>query len=376
MRRATFLGLLFSLVCLATTERVAHATVTLKIATIAPQESPWGKEFKQWAKDVADDTKGEVQLDFLWNAQAGDEPLMVQKIRTGQIDGAAVTPLGLVQTGVNDIMLFALPGLFTSWQKLDQVRDALKPDLMKDFEQKGFTVLGWGDVGALKEMTVGFELHHPTDLRGKGVYFYTGDPITPKVYAAIGGINPRQLMLTEVLPELAAGTINVIMAPPLGAEQLQWSSRVDHINTQTLAFAIGALIMSSTRLAAMPPNLRQVVLARGAETSDRLQKRIRNLDAQSYARMKATKKAYDPSPDEIAEWAPIFIKVGLQLRGGMFTPALFDRVIAMADNPILNEQIKKSLKANDPLVRQMIQDASKSSDPIVRNAAQRALGSQ
>ncbi len=351
----------------------ALATTTLKIGTIAPQDSPWGKEFKQWAKDVADDTNGEVQLDFQWNGQAGDEALMVQKIRTGQIDGAAVTPLGLAETGARDVMLFALPGLFTTWAKLDQVRDALKDDLTKEFQQKGFTVLGWGDVGALKEMSVGFEIHHPTDLRGKGVFFYNGDPITPKVYQTIGGITPKQLLLMEVLPTLTSGGVNVVMAPPLGAEQLQWASRLDHINTQTLAYAIGALIMSSTRLNSLPPNVKQVVLKRGAETSDRLQKKIRNLDAAAFARMKSTKTAYDPSPADVAEWAPIFMKVGLSLRGTMFTPALFDRVIAMADNPILKAEIDKAIARNDPAVRQMAEEALHSSDPAVRAAAEKAL---
>ena len=52
--------------------------------------------------------------------QAGDENLMVQKIRSGQLDGAAVTVFGLAQTGVTDILVFQLPGLFTNWAKLDQ----------------------------------------------------------------------------------------------------------------------------------------------------------------------------------------------------------------------------------------------------------------
>jgi TRAP-type C4-dicarboxylate transport system substrate-binding protein len=312
----------------------ALATTTIKIATLAPQDSPWGKEFKRWAKDVSDDTGGEAQLDFQWNGQAGDESLMVQKMRSGQIDGAAVTPLGLGQTGVSDVLLFTLPGLFANWQKLDAVRDALKDDLDKQFQQKGFTVVGWGDVGALKEMSVGFEIHHPTDLRGHSLFFYNGDPITPKVYAAIGGITARQMGVMEVLPSLSTHAVDVVMAPPLGAEQLQWSSRVDTISTQTLAFAIGAILMSSARLAALPPKIRDVVLARGAETATRLTKSIRNIDGAAFARMKQTKHAYDPTPQDVSEWREVFKKVAQELRGSVFTPALFDKVVQLADNPL------------------------------------------
>ena len=178
---------------------------------------------------------------------------MVQKIRTGQLDAAAVTALGLAQTGVEDMLLFDLPGLFTSWEKLDAARDALKDEFNRLFEAKGFSVLGWGDVGELKTMTVGFEVHHPTDLRGKGVFFLQGDPIQPRVYAAIGGITPRQLSLPEILPNLQGGAISVLVVPPLAAEQLQWTSRITHISTETLAFGIGAFIASSARMQSMPP---------------------------------------------------------------------------------------------------------------------------
>src|SRR5579864_6861004 len=83
-----FFGVVLTLFLLTSAERRAHATTTLKIGTMAPRDSPWGRDFRQWAKDVSDDTHGEVQLDFLWNVQAGDETLMVQKIRIGQLDGA------------------------------------------------------------------------------------------------------------------------------------------------------------------------------------------------------------------------------------------------------------------------------------------------
>src|SRR5579863_6775811 len=123
----------------------AEATTTLKIGTLAPGDSAWGKEFKKWAKDVNDDTGGDVQLDFQWNGTAGDEVLMVQKIRSGQLDGAAVTAVGLAQTGVNDVLLFQMPGLFANWGTLDAAREAMRDEFDRQFAGKGFSVLGWGD---------------------------------------------------------------------------------------------------------------------------------------------------------------------------------------------------------------------------------------
>jgi TRAP-type C4-dicarboxylate transport system substrate-binding protein len=316
--------------CLFALSADAHAGATLKMGTLAPQDSPWGKEFKRWAKEVSTDTNGALSLDFQWNGQAGDEVLMVQKIRTGQLDGAAVTAIGLAQTGVTDVLLFQLPGLFANWGKLDAARNAMRDEFDRQFESKGFTVLGWGDVGAVKAMSAGFELHHPNDLQGKGCYFLAGDPIESKLFAAIGGVTPRQVTVNEILPGLTNGSITVLTVPSLAAEQLQWASRISHLNTMTSAFAIGAIIVSSPRVQSLPQSLRDVLNARGREASDRLTKSIRNLDAQAFARLKATKVAYEPNDAERSEWRDLFVRVRQQLRGSVFTPSVFDRVVQLA----------------------------------------------
>jgi TRAP-type C4-dicarboxylate transport system substrate-binding protein len=310
--------------------RRADAAITLKLGTLAPQDSPWGKEFRKWASQVATETNGEMTLDFQWNGQAGDEVLMVQKIRSGQLDGAAITAVGLAQTGVTDVLLFQMPGLFANWAKLDSVRNAVKDDFNKQFEAKGFTVGGWGDVGAAKTMTVGFEVHHPADLQGKATYFFAGDAVQPRLFATIGGITPKQLTVNELLPNLASGAINVLVAPPLAAEQFQWASRITHISAQTAGFYIGALIFSSARMQGIPQNLRDIVTARGNEMSARLTNSIRNIDGQAFARLKASKTAYDLTDAEKKEWSDLFAKVRQQLRGAPFTPAVFDKITQMA----------------------------------------------
>ncbi|HEY1693208.1 MAG TPA: TRAP transporter substrate-binding protein DctP [Polyangiaceae bacterium] len=308
----------------------ADAATTLKFGTLAPGDSAWGKEFKKWAKEVSDDTGGELQLDFQWNGQAGDEVLMVQKMRSGQLDGAAVTAVGLAQTGVTDVLLFQMPGLFANWNKLDAARNATRADFDAQFAAKGFTVLGWGDVGAAKTMSVGFEVHHPTDLQGKNCFFLAGDPIGPKVYSTIGGITAKEVTVPEILPNLKSGNIQVLTVPPLAAEQLQWASVVTHINTMTTAFGIGAIIVSSARIQGLPQNLKDVLMNRGKETAERLTRSIRNLDAGSFARLKTSKQAYEPTDAEKQEWRDVFAKVRAQLRGSVFTPALFDKVVGLA----------------------------------------------
>jgi len=49
----------------------AEAKSLVKLATLAPKESPWGKVFQKWKETVEKRTNGEVEVQWLWNGTAG-----------------------------------------------------------------------------------------------------------------------------------------------------------------------------------------------------------------------------------------------------------------------------------------------------------------
>ena len=85
-------------------------------------------------------------MKFYAGGVAGDERDAVRKMRLGQINGAAVTAigLGLIQP---EVRVLELPMLINNYDELDYVRNKLDADLRKKFEDKGYVLLGWGDVG-------------------------------------------------------------------------------------------------------------------------------------------------------------------------------------------------------------------------------------
>ena len=123
----------------------------------------------------------------------------------------------------------------------------------------------------------------------------------------------------------------------MGAEQLQWASRITDIGTETvgLRHRRGHRVVGAPRSASRR-NFRQIIITRGAESADRLTKTIRKLDAQSFARLKATKHTYDLTDAEREEWRDVFVKVAKELRGSVFTPAVFDKIVQLSGNPLAN----------------------------------------
>lgn len=303
----------------------AHATETIKIGTLAPKSSPWGKVFEVWVKAVKEKSGGNMELQFYYNGQQGDEGSMVGKIKSGQLDGAAITGAGLSKV-YKPILALQMPGLFSTWSKLDKARDALKPEFEKGAKDAGFLIAGWGDVGAARTMSKGFAVKVPDDLKGKKPYYLREDSVLPALYSTIGGVSGVPLSATEVLPNLNTGTINVVNAPALAAEQLQWSSKLDNINEGVAAMAIGALVLSSKRVDGLPADLKTILTDTGKVAASALTTKIRSEDDAAFGRLKGKMTVTTPSADDKAKWASVFKQVRQKLSQGTFSSDLVTKL--------------------------------------------------
>ena len=305
--------------------READAQETIKIGTLAPKASPWGQVFTVWEKAVKERSGGKIELQFFYNGQQGDEGAMVGKMKSGQLDGAAVTAVGLSKI-YKPIVALQMPGLFTTWAKLDAARDAMKGEFEKGIEDAGFRIAGWGDIGLAHVFSKGFPIHAPTDFQGKKPYMWRDDIIQPILFQVVGGITPVPLNIPEVLPNLNTGAIDIITSPALAAEQLQWASRLDNMVSNVAGAAIGAVVFSSKRLDALPADLRAIVMETGKVASSALTKRIRDEDDAALARLKGKMKVVTLTADEESKWAAVFKQVRQRLGQGTFSPDLITRL--------------------------------------------------
>ncbi|MEZ4301509.1 MAG: TRAP transporter substrate-binding protein DctP [Polyangiaceae bacterium] len=297
---------------------------TVKIGTLAPKSSPWGKVFETWKKAVDEKSGGKLEIQFFYNGQQGDEDAMVGKIKSGQLHGAAITGVGLSKV-YKPILALQMP-LFSSWTKLDKARDAMKTDFEKGAKDAGFFIAGWGDVGLVRTMSKGFAIKVPDDLKGKKPYYIRTDSIQPAIYSVIGGVSGVPLGVPEVLPNLNTGAINVINAPCLAAEQLQWAGKLDNLNSAPSATAIGALVFSSKLLDALPADLKTILVDTGKVASSALTTKIRSEDDAAFKRLKGKMTVTDPSADDKAKWEAIFKQARAKLAQGTFSSDLVKKL--------------------------------------------------
>jgi TRAP-type C4-dicarboxylate transport system substrate-binding protein len=322
------LAILLTLAGVVVSARPVHAGEVVTVGTLAPKQSVWGRTFAVWEEAVKKKSDGKLELRVFYNGQQGDDGTMVGKVRSGQLDACAVSAIGLGKAH-KPILALQLPGLFRSWEALDRARDAMKDEFEKGAEKEGFRI-GWGDLGKLRGMTKGAVIKRPNDLSGKKVLSWRNDVIGPTVYQLIPNVTIVPLSAMEVLPTLRSGGVEVLSAPSLAAEALQWTPHLTHISAESTVMAIGGMVWSKKRIDSLPGDLRTVLEDTGKVMQTSLRKKIRAEDDAAFERLKAKMTVITLSDDDKNAWKPIFVKAIDRLKQGTFDPKLIDRLIEIA----------------------------------------------
>jgi TRAP-type C4-dicarboxylate transport system substrate-binding protein len=296
------------------TAKSAHAdTTTIKIGTLAPKNSPWGQVFSVWQKGLSQRTEKKLEIEFYWNGSQGDEVAMAGKLRNGQLDGAAMTATGLSQFS-KSILALQLPGWAGGdWSRIDKARENLRPIIDPEFASQKVMLAGTGDVGLAHLMSVGAPIKNPNDLKGMSPFHLPGDPIG-KTFLTKLGVPLQQIAVPEILPKLGGG-VKALNTPALAAEQLQWASKITHMNSMVTGAGVGGLVFAVDKVNSLPADLKDALLETGKVAGQALTGRIRREDAAAYERLKKKVEVYDPNGGDTAEWQKIFGQVRAELCG-------------------------------------------------------------
>ncbi len=299
--------------------------VTLKIATVAPNGSPWMKAMKAAAKEIRAQTEGRVKLRFFPGGVMGDDRTVLRKMRIGQLHGGAFTNGGMA-LAVPDTNLYSIPLLFRNREEVTAVRARFDDELRARLRDAGLIAFAFSDAGFAYLMS-----HHPirqpTDLKGRKAWIPSGDRIAEHTFLALG-ISPVALPITDVLTGLQTGLVDTVAAPLAGAVALQWHTRVNYITDLPLSYIFTGILFSEKALKRLKPADREVL----AEVIRRLsatfsEEAWRNEAAARTALEKQGLNFLPPDPDTPralrAAVHPEMERIGRQ---GAFDLALYQRI--------------------------------------------------
>jgi TRAP-type C4-dicarboxylate transport system substrate-binding protein len=219
-------------------------------------------------------------MKFFEGGQQGDERDFVRKIKLGQLDGAAVTSIGLAMID-ESIRVLELPMMFNSPEEVDYVADKMWPHFQDKFAKKGFKLNDRGEVGWIYFMSKN-KIESLADLKGQKLWMWGDDQLVTAMFKKLS-LNGVPLGVPEVDAALTSGKIDTCYGSPVAAVALQWYSKVKYMTSMPMSFAIGATVVSLDSLKKISADDQKLVEDIGKANAKKLRKVIRkaNEDAKS-----------------------------------------------------------------------------------------------
>ena len=213
-----------------------------KISTQAPQGTTWANNLQELAREVADKTKGRVEFKIYYGGVAGDEAVVLRKVRIGQMQGALFTgrTLGHIYP---DVRIVEVPLSFKhDGAEASKVLQTLTPFFNRGIERKGFKNLGFFEIGKIYLVSTK-KVSNLQQLRGVKVWSWEGDELAA-FFSEEMKLVSISLALPDVLTALSTGIVDSAYSSPMGILALQWSSKIKYLIDFPVAYAIGGFLVS------------------------------------------------------------------------------------------------------------------------------------
>lgn len=315
---------LFWTAVLMTALTLTAGAQTIKFATLAPEGSTYLKIMRELDAEIRQRTNGEVKFKIYPGGVQGEEKDVVRKLRFGQLHGAGFTGVGLGEI-MPEIRVLELPMLFRSYDEVDYVTRQLYDEFQSRFEEEGYIILGWADVGFAHVfsqkpiLSIG-------DLRATKMWMWEGDPVAEATFKALN-VNATPLALTDVMTSLQTGLIEAVYTPALPCVTLQWYTRVNTMMDLPLANVSGAVLVSKKMFDKLSPDHQQILLEQGRIYMKKLVAQAREDNDSSIELMKKNgMKVVDVPEAARKEFFDAATRAHTDLVGKLYSQTLLDRV--------------------------------------------------
>ena len=255
---------------------VLPAKTTIKIATLAPEGSAWYDVIKTMGDDWKKASNGEVVVKIYPGGIAGDEGDVIRKIRLGQLQGGAITSVGLSDVA-SEISALQMPMMIQSYEELDWILGKVGAKLEARIEVKGLKVLNWGDAGWVKFFAQK-PVVYPEDLKDQTMFVWGSDTSVVAAWKD-AGFKVVPLAPTDIMTSLQTKMINAFSTTPLAAAAFQWFGLAKNMTDINWACLIGATVVDKKAWEKIKPEIRVKLEEIAKESGIKLKKEVRGLEA-------------------------------------------------------------------------------------------------
>lgn len=305
--------------------------ILVKMATIAPKGSFMTTQIDQMDAEIRRETNNEVGIKLYYGSVQGDEKEVLTKIRLGQLHGGTFTGAGLGRI-VPEVRVTEMPYVFRNYDEVEHVRKALRDHMNRRFEEEGYIVLGWNEIGFVYT----FSKVPITSLevaRSQKWWQWEDDPLSKAMFDAFG-ITPVPLSFTDVMTSLSTRLIDTASITPYGAVAFHWFDRFEYMSEYPVTNVQGATIVSKRIWDKVSPESQKKILTICQPYFDRLSAKGREQDRQSVEVLKKSGikvVPFDPESGVLEFVLETSKKARENLVDKLYSKELLDKTLAILE---------------------------------------------
>jgi TRAP-type C4-dicarboxylate transport system substrate-binding protein len=315
---------------LAAVPLFAQRKITVKLASLVPENTPWGAALNRMSAEWAEATGGEVELVVYHNGVAGDEAEVLRKLRMNQIQAAIFTSIGL-NSVTPEVMTVSYPFLIRNNEELDLVLGKIKPDLDAKMQQNGYTTLAWAKAGWVKFFSRS-PVSTPNDLRKLKLGSNPDELEMMQAFKTMG-YQMVPLNLSEILVSLNSGMVDAVYQSPVSAAGFQIFGIVKNMASINVAPFMGGIIMNNTAWRRIPDRHKPRLQAICKRLETDIDNSITRLENEAIVTMKKYGLTVNElSPRQVQEWYDDMGRHENSLVGPIFNRDLYRRIKSILED--------------------------------------------
>lgn len=326
--RGAFLlpGALGCLFALPETGSGQEEPIVIRMAYMAPQNSPWHDALMLMRERWREASDGRVDLRIIPGGQGGEEDEVLRKMTFGQFQAGGFTVAGLQYINTAVVAL-AIPHLMDDQEDVARVRAAVGPALEEIFLEEGFVLLHWVDMGWMQFFTP--EPDPTPEAITKYTYPEWGENALSRVWRQAGFLPGARLDIADITVGLTTGLVDAINTAPLVVYGYQWFGSLPYMIDLHWAPLSGATLVDRRTWERIPPTLRSELLSIARETGASLRTSLPQWEAEAIQAMESHGlQVIEPPPVVVEEWRQLFMESWDVLRGDIIPEEIFDKALA------------------------------------------------
>jgi TRAP-type C4-dicarboxylate transport system substrate-binding protein len=275
---------------------------TLKFATVATSDSPWGDHTKKFKRRVQQGSLNRVKVKTMFGEP---EVESIGRVKDGSIAIWGGTA-GALASVVPEIAAIELPYLWPSRKAADDLLDTkVKSVIETMLDKHGYKLLFYSENGW---RSIGTKFGFVTDkqsLQHKKIRVQQ-HPVHINTMAAMGG-TPTPMSVPDTMTSLQTNVVDGFDNTPLFAMATGWAGEISHFSFTKHSYQPGFAIVSKSVFKTLPMDIKALIMGDPLDEAKYARRKIRAMDKIIEVQLEDTSgyavQIYKPSKAERLEFA-------------------------------------------------------------------------